>query len=151
MKEDHKKNPWLLTKVVLPQNTDHAGVMWHGSYLRWLEESRISALYNVGLAYGEISDDGFEMPVIELQINYIKPLFHGDKALLKSWVSPGRGPRLHWETKILKDSISLAAVAHVDLVLIRRNEKGGRLLRKGPAKLEKALNDIQKGPKDHLF
>ena len=24
--------PWRLRKRVLPQHTDHAGVMWHGAY-----------------------------------------------------------------------------------------------------------------------
>ena len=37
-------NRWILTKTVLPQHTDHAGVMWHGSYLNFLEEGRIDAL-----------------------------------------------------------------------------------------------------------
>ena len=37
-------NRWRLIKTVLPQHTDHAGVMWHGSYLNFLEEGRIDAL-----------------------------------------------------------------------------------------------------------
>ena len=27
--------PWKLSKLVLPQHTDHAGVMWHGTYVNW--------------------------------------------------------------------------------------------------------------------
>ena len=48
-------NDWKLTKRVLPQHTDHAGVMWHGSYLCFLEEGRIEALENVGISYSELS------------------------------------------------------------------------------------------------
>ena len=33
--------PWVLQRRVLPQHTDHAGVMWHGAYLAWLEEARV--------------------------------------------------------------------------------------------------------------
>ena len=29
---------WVLVRRVLPQHTDHAGVMWHGSYVAWMEE-----------------------------------------------------------------------------------------------------------------
>ena len=36
--------PWRLCKRVLPQHTDHAGVMWHGAYVAWLEEARVEAL-----------------------------------------------------------------------------------------------------------
>jgi len=35
---------WELKKKVLPQHTDHAGVMWHGYYLKSLEESRLDAM-----------------------------------------------------------------------------------------------------------
>ena len=41
---------YTLTKRVLPQHTDYAGVMWHGAYVQWLEErpglrpSRLRAL-----------------------------------------------------------------------------------------------------------
>ena len=36
---------WLLERRVLPQHTDHAGVMWHGAYLAWLEEARVEAYH----------------------------------------------------------------------------------------------------------
>ena len=35
----------------MPQHTDHAGVLWHGYYLNWLEEARIDALSKVGIKY----------------------------------------------------------------------------------------------------
>ena len=61
---------WRLIKTVLPQHTDHAGVMWHGSYLDFLEEGRIDALDKVGLSYSELSKKGFEIPVVTVQMRY---------------------------------------------------------------------------------
>ena len=58
--------PWTLSKIVLPQHTDHAGVMWHGACLGWLEEARVAALAEVGLSYKEVSEQGYEMPVTSL-------------------------------------------------------------------------------------
>ena len=40
--------PWRVQKRVLPQHTDHAGVMWHGAYVAWLEEARVEALCPCG-------------------------------------------------------------------------------------------------------
>ena len=40
----NSKPVWKIEKIVLPQDADHAGVMWHGNYFKWLEESRINAL-----------------------------------------------------------------------------------------------------------
>ena len=56
--DNHRKSvtpsPWRLIKRVLPQHTDHAGVMWHGAYVGWLEEARVEALAAAGLGYAAI-------------------------------------------------------------------------------------------------
>ena len=49
----NSKPIWKIEKIVLPQHADHAGVMWHGTYFNWLEESRINALLEVGISYFE--------------------------------------------------------------------------------------------------
>ena len=50
--------PWRLCKRVLPQHTDHAGVMWHGAYVAWLEEARVEALAAAGLSYSAMTAHG---------------------------------------------------------------------------------------------
>ncbi len=146
MNEVKESLPWILRKVVLPQNADHAGVMWHGSYLLWLEEARISSLLNVGLAYKDLSNEGFEMPVVELDIKYKLPLYHGDNVILQSRVSKGKGAKWLWQTRFINDLNNTAALANVYLVLIEKNDLGNRLLRNGPDYLAKALVELQKGP-----
>ena len=62
--EQQQSAPWQTTKQVLPQHTDHAGVMWHGTYVNWLEEARLDALTAVGLPYSAISAAQVELPVV---------------------------------------------------------------------------------------
>ena len=93
MTESVTPNPWRLCKRVLPQHTDHAGVMWHGAYVAWLEEARVEALAAAGMPYSQVSEQGFEMPVIRLQIQYRKALSHGDQVVLESLALPRRGAR----------------------------------------------------------
>ncbi len=143
--------PWVLKKIVFPQNTDHAGVMWHGSYLSWLEEARISALLKVGLSYSQLSRKGFELPVVNLNIKYKSPLLLGENVLLKSWVFRGKGARWQWNTKFFNPLNDVTAISIVDLVLIKRENQGNRLLRKSPEMIQKAFEDLQNGPlKDEL-
>ena len=66
--------PWLLRKRVLPQHTDHGGVMWHGAYLAWLEEARVEALAQVGLPYQELVSRGLEMPVVHLELDQTRQI-----------------------------------------------------------------------------
>ena len=139
---------WRLNKTVLPQDTDHAGVMWHGSYLNWLEESRIDALSKIGLSYADLSLSGYEMPVVEIKIKYISPLHHGNHVLVESWALPQKGVKFPWKTIFFKDDGIPAAEAMVYLVLVRRLQSNIRLLRKSPDHLSNAFSKLIKGSID---
>ena len=75
----NSKPLWKIKKIVLPQHADHAGVMWHGTYFNWLEESRINALLEVGISYFELNKKGFDLPLINTSIKYKSPLLLGEK------------------------------------------------------------------------
>ena len=80
----NSKPVWKIEKIVLPQHADHAGVMWHGTYFNWLEESRINALLEVGISYFELTKKGFDLPLIDTSIKYKSPLFLGEKITIES-------------------------------------------------------------------
>jgi acyl-CoA thioester hydrolase len=139
---------WCLRRRVLPQHTDHAGVMWHGSYLAWLEEARVEALATAGLAYSDLSARGLELPVVSLAIDYRQALLHGDSVEVWSTVAPRRGPRFPWTSRFYTSLGALAAEARVDLVLV--DLSGGprrrRLLRQLPPDLANAVARLEAGP-----
>ena len=139
-------NPWIIKKLVLPQHTDHAGVMWHGSYLNWLEEARVDALEKVGLSYSTLSNEGFELPVVELNIKYKKSLNHGDQVLLKSWQLNREGIRILWKTIFIKSDGTSSAESIVSLVLIERINFNFRIVRQVPLKISESIAALQKGP-----
>ena len=66
----NSKPVWKIEKIVLPQHADHVGVMWHGKYFNWLEESRINALSEVGISYFELTKNGLDLPLINTSIKY---------------------------------------------------------------------------------
>jgi acyl-CoA thioester hydrolase len=139
---------WHLRRRVLPQHTDHAGVMWHGAYLAWLEEARVEALDRAGLAYSALSARGLELPVVGLRIDYRRALLHGESVELRSRVLPRRGVKLPWHSQFIGPDGAVAAEASVDLVLV--DLSGGpsqrRLLRRLPQDLEQALGILRSGP-----
>ena len=139
---------WRLHRRVLPQHTDHAGVMWHGAYVAWLEEARVEALATAGLAYSVLSARGLEMPVVRLAINYRSSLMHGDQVELRSLVMPRRGLRLPWYAWFLGPGDRVAAEAQVDLVLVDFSAGAlqRRPLRHPPRELAKALKTLWEGP-----
>lgn len=139
---------WRLYRRVLPQHTDHAGVMWHGAYMAWLEEARVEALASAGLAYSVLSNRGLEWPVVHLSITYRAPLMHGDQVEVRSRVLPRRGPRWPWQSWFIGPGGALAAEAVVELVLVEASPGAGkrRPLRHPPGDLAAALTALREGP-----
>ena len=138
---------WELTKTVLPQHTDHAGVMWHGSYLNFLEEGRIDALNKVGISYSKLSNEGFEIPVISVEIKYKISFIHGEKVLLKSQFNLENKIRLTCKTIFSKSNGDIAAEAIIGLVVVRKINDSTKLVRKLPVNLKNILFLLEEGPK----
>ena len=140
-------NRWRLTKTVLPQHTDHAGVMWHGSYLNFLEEGRIEALDKVGYSYSELSKKGFEIPVFSIQLRYKISFIHGEKVLLVSQFKLENKIRLSCKTLFLKSNGDIGAEATIGLVVVRKTNDSLKLVRELPVKIRNILLMLEEGPK----
>ena len=140
------KKKWELTKKVLPQHTDHAGVMWHGSYFNFLEEVRIIALEKVGIKYSELSKEGYEIPVISAQIKYKISFKHGEKVLLISQFNFVNKIRLNCKTLFIKANGQIGAEALIGLVIVRKEDDSIKLIRELPEEIEKILLRLEKGP-----
>ena len=146
MNDFTNKKYWKLTKTVLPQHTDHAGVMWHGCYFNFLEEGRIDALNKVGITYSELSDKGYEIPVISARIKYKISFTHGEEILLKSQFKLVNKIRLNCNTLLLKRNGSTGAEALIELVCVRKKNDSIKLVRSLPVGIEKIFTRLEKGP-----
>lgn len=58
-------------------DVDQHGVLHHPKYLNYLEQARIKLLDNLGLSYQLWIEQGYMLPVSELQIRYLAPLKMG--------------------------------------------------------------------------
>mgnify|MGYP001216434329 CR=1 FL=1 len=145
MNEFTNKKEWKLTKTVLPQHTDHAGVMWHGSYFHFLEESRINALNEVGITYSSLSKKGYEIPVISARIKYKISFIHGEKLLLLSQFNLVNKIRLNCKTIFLKVNGDIGAEALIELVIVRKKNDTIKLIRELPYEIEKILLLLEEG------
>ena len=139
---------WKLVKTVLPQHTDHAGVMWHGSYLDFLEEGRIDALENIGFSYSKLSKKGFEIPVISIQLKYKIAFNHGEKVLLSSQFKIKNKIRLTCKTLFLKSNGHIGAEAVIGLVVVRKINDSIKLVRELPLEIKNILLLLEEGPKN---
>jgi len=131
---------WKIEKIVLPQHVDHAGVMWHGTYFNWLEESRINALLEVGISYFELTKKGLDLPLINTSVKYKFPLFLGEKITIESEFNISRSPKINVISKFLNKKSKILTIAEVDLVLI--NKINFSIIRKRPDFLSEAFSKL---------
>ena len=141
----NKRNYWVIRKETLPQHTDHAGVLWHGYYFNWLEEARLDALSKVGLKYIDLIKDGYEMPVVSIEIKYKSPIYHGEVILIESEFIINKSPRINIKSNFIGSNNTIMTSATIDLVLI--NKENFSIVRKKPKYLLEALINLKNGPK----
>tara|TARA_Y100001968_G_C19017658_1_gene553593 strand:- start:15 stop:467 length:453 start_codon:yes stop_codon:yes gene_type:complete len=138
------ENLWVINKKVLPQYTDHAGVLWHGAYLNWLEEARIDALSKVGLKYTELINEGFEMPVIDIKIKYKFAIRLDEEINIKSKFEVNRGPKIKVISFFFKNNDNYQTKAEIDLILVKSNKF--TIVRRRPQFIDIYLRMLEKGP-----
>ena len=61
-------------KVKVPfEDLDPMNVVWHGNYMRYMEQARCDLLSKLNYTYTEMRADGYAYPVAKMNVKYIKP------------------------------------------------------------------------------
>lgn len=53
--------------------TDAMGIVWHGNYLRFLEDARNAYFGERGISLRMLMDHGWSAPVVAFQLEYLRP------------------------------------------------------------------------------
>jgi acyl-CoA thioester hydrolase len=126
---------------VSPSQTDYSGYVWHGSYLRWLEEARIAALREIGVDYATLVREGCELPVVHLDLNYRRSLSLGQTAVVKTCLRDRQRVRMRWEQVIYLADVP-TCILEAQVTLVPLSMANGRILRRLPNRLAQALDQI---------
>ncbi|MBD1840351.1 acyl-CoA thioesterase [Trichocoleus sp. Lan] len=121
-----------------PHHTDYAGIVWHGSYITWMEEARVECLRSIGIEFADLVALGCDMPVVDLSVRYHRPLRMGMSAVLKTRMADTEGVRINWDYQIQSlDGQELYVTAKVTLVVVDREK--GKIMRQLPPTMKDAL------------
>ena len=121
-----------------PLHTDYAGIVWHGSYIAWMEEARVECLRSIGIEFADIVALGCDMPVVDLSVRYHRPLRMGMSAVLKTRMADTEGVRINWNYQMQSaDRQELYLTAKVTLVVVDREK--GKIMRQLPPTMKDAL------------
>jgi acyl-CoA thioester hydrolase len=74
-------------------DVDMVGVVWHGHYLRYLEDARWALMNQLGYGLDRMVASGFVWPIVELQTRYVSPARFGDRLRV-------RASLVEWESRM---------------------------------------------------
>lgn len=75
------------TSTVYFGDTDAAGVVYYGTYLKFYEMGRIEYLKEINYPYKQCRQEGFELVPVQVSINYLRPLTFEDQFIIATTIS----------------------------------------------------------------
>lgn len=127
------------TKVYY-SDTDAYGVVWHGSYLRWMEKGRVDLCDQMGLDLVSLKNSDILMPVTNMNVRYKASARLDDTIIIETWIEKYNSLSITFKQVIKsKDTNKIFIEALFDVVAI--SEASGKLYRRLP---ETVVNAIEK-------
>ena len=123
---------------VFYSDTDAYGVVWHGSYLRWLEMGRVELCSNSGYNISELQEQDIILPVAEINIKYKNSAHLDDIITINTEVTETSRCSITFHQTITDDNQEKIYIdATVKVVAIN---KSGKLYRSLPEQLSKLFS-----------
>ena len=102
--------------------TDMMSIAYHGSYLPWLEIGRTELLRENGFPYAELEEQGYRLPVIEVNVRYIRPALYDDVVTIETSMREKPILRIRLDYRLLRGDTLLATGQTMHAFIDRRNE-----------------------------
>lgn len=125
-------------------DTDAYGVVWHGTYLRWLEMGRVYLCEKLGLALVTLKEQDVLLPVTNMNVKYKMSAKLNDDIIIETEISKFNGFSVTFKQVILDKVTGKKCIeAEFDAVAVSNDRK---LYRRMPDSLQKAFEEALKCP-----
>lgn len=100
--------------------TDQMGVVYYGNYALYYEQGRAAAIKQLGYSYKTMEDEGVIMPVVEMQLKYLKPAKYDDVLTVKTIVKELPTRKMTFYSEIYNGD-KLLNTGHVTLMFVNKH------------------------------
>lgn len=126
----------VLEQTVYYADTDAYGVVWHGTYLRWMEQARVEFCRELGIDLVSMKENNVIIPVTNINIRYKASAKLDETIDVETQITKISPLTVTFNQVIkLKDSEKIFTIADVEVVAIN-NE--GKIYRRMPELLKSA-------------
>ena len=110
---------------------DLMGVVWHGSYVKFLEDGREYFGLKYGLSYLEVASKGLLIPIVDMRLSYKKSAKYGEKLVVEARFIDSPAAKIVFEYIIYRES-DMEILAKAKTVQVFTDNKGQLLLNNPP-------------------
>lgn len=110
-------------------DTDAMAVVHHSNYIRWFEIGRVEFLREAGITLGELMDDGYLFPIVDVSAKYLNPAYFDDQLIIETIPTALTKAKMAFDYRILreKDGILLVTGHTQNVFTCRATGKIARL------------------------
>ena len=112
-----------ITEVKVRFNeVDSMGVVWHGNYVKYLEDGRESFGEKYGIHYLDFIKADIIVPLVNIELDFRYPLKYGEKAIVQTKYVDSEAAKLIFEYIISRSANNeVVATAKSTQVFLNRN------------------------------
>ena len=98
--------------------TDQMGHVYYGNYAEYFEVGRVELLRSLGVTYKSLEKSGIMLPVLHMEINFLKPAKYDDLLILETKLVGNPMVKIKFEFKIFSERKELLTTGETTLVFI---------------------------------
>jgi acyl-CoA thioester hydrolase len=83
-------------------DVDLAGIVWHGHYMKYLENARWAVMNRIGFGLDAMLESGFVWPIVGLEVKYIRAARYGERLRVQASM-------VEWDAKLVLNYLMLDA------------------------------------------
>ncbi|MCK5637292.1 MAG: acyl-CoA thioesterase [Flavobacteriaceae bacterium] len=107
------------TKIrVRYSETDQMGYVYYGNYAQYFEVGRVEWLRNLGVTYKNLEESGIMLPVLNLNVNFIKPAKYDDLLTIVTTLKNKPSVKIEFDFEIYNETQELLTTGFTSLVFI---------------------------------
>lgn len=102
-------------------DVDSVKIVWHGNYLKYLENGREAFGKKYGIGYMDIYGHGFVTPIFDVHIKYLSPALYEETLIVETTYIPSKSAKLIFKYTIYrKKDMSVVVEAETTQLFMTR-------------------------------
>jgi len=98
--------------------TDQMGYVYYGNYAQFFEVGRVEWLRAFGVSYKSLEESGIMLPVIKLNINYMKPAKYDDLLTITTIMTNKPLVKIEFDFEVHNENNELLTTGFTSLVFM---------------------------------